>query len=520
MTVLFPSWIFGYSSSHNTICPLTQADNSPAPLHHYSTPGITPPSARIDPKLKLQSRRPVRLWEWWKYGVFMATKATDVASEIITHYIHGPRRNTWGIEMTIVTSIIRGAARHSALVNISTIRTLMSLGGLVPLPSDALVTPVTFRVRRRGLRGLLSEFDAKEDGKRELSGEWVVGRRTWQRLQAEWKASRSESRPSLGRKETVILYIHGGAYYLSSAAAQRLLSIPLAKHTDSRVFAIDYRLAPETNFPGPLHDIVIAYFRLTDDLHIPPENIIVAGDSAGGALSLALLMYLRDNDYPLPSGAVLMSPWVDLTMSCQSWDSNADYDVVPFPTADNHMNPIGLYLGEKMESYLTHPYASPLFGDFTGLPPLLIQAGDAEVLRDEITLLALKATQAGVPVRHELYEDAIHVFQAYPFLGATRQSFVSMREFVHNMLPRCQARSLKTLGASAEAGLQQEINNKQSTVVGGDGVASVTEGDGSIALGAAADITENDGEEGETERSYPSWIRPKHWYMVWLVGYA
>lgn len=126
----------------------------------------------------------------------------------------------------------------------------MSIGGLVPLPSDALVTPVTFRVKKRHLRGLLSEFDALESGTRELSGEWIVGRRTWQRLQAEWKAAHPGSTK---RKERVTLYIHGGpspfplspcanrsysvgAYYLSSAAAQRLISIPLAKHTDSRVF--------------------------------------------------------------------------------------------------------------------------------------------------------------------------------------------------------------------------------------------------------------------------------------------
>lgn len=94
-------------------------------------------------------------------------------------------------------------------------------------------------------------------------------------------------------------------------------------------------------------------------------------------------------------------------MSCESWDSNAPYDVVPFPTAENHMNPIALYLGEHTERYLTHPYASPLFGDFKGLPPLLVQAGDCEVLRDEITLLAHKATLAGVQVMHELYEDAV-----------------------------------------------------------------------------------------------------------------
>ena len=94
-------------------------------------------------------------------------------------------------------------------------------------------------------------------------------------------------------------------------------------------------------------------------------------------------------------------------MSCDSWDSNAKYDVVPMPQPGDHLNPIACYLGEHMEKYLTHPYASPLFGDFTGLPPLLIQSGDAEVLRDESTLLALKATLAGVQVRHELYEDAV-----------------------------------------------------------------------------------------------------------------
>ena len=108
----------------------------------------------------------------------------------------------------------------------------------------------------------------------------------------------------------------------------RLITIPLSKYVNARVFckfsdvvgafysstsslaAINYRLAPETKFPGPLHDVVSSYFRLVSDLQIPPSNIIVAGDSAGGALCLALMMYLRDNNYPLPGAAMLMSPWV------------------------------------------------------------------------------------------------------------------------------------------------------------------------------------------------------------------
>ena len=102
-----------------------------------------------------------------------------------------------------------------------------------------------------------------------------------------------------------------------------------------------------------------------------------------------------------------MSPWVDLTMSCDSWDSNAKYDIVPRPEPGDHLNPVACYLGEHMEKYLTHPYASPLFGDLRDLPPLLIQGGDSEVLRDEITLLAHKATMSGTTVRHELYEDMV-----------------------------------------------------------------------------------------------------------------
>ncbi len=105
-------------------------------------------------------------------------------------------------------------------------------------------------------------------------------------------------------------------------------------------------------------------------------------------------------------------------MSCESWDSNACYDIVPVFAADDCLNPVVSYLGPSLEKYLTHPYASPLFGDFHGLPPLLIQSGDSEVLRDEITLLAHKASAAGVEVRHELYEDSVSTQWRYTSLWA------------------------------------------------------------------------------------------------------
>lgn len=111
-----------------------------------------------------------------------------------------------------------------------------------------------------------------------------------------------------------LFHLSHRAYYMFSVETHRLLTIAVSRYCEARVFAINYRLAPETQFPGQLHDAVSSYLRLVEDLKIPPENIIFAGDSAGGGLVLATLMYLRDEGYPLPSGAILMSPWVDLTM--------------------------------------------------------------------------------------------------------------------------------------------------------------------------------------------------------------
>lgn len=237
------------------------------------------------------------------------------------------------------------------------------------------------------------------------------------------------------------------------------------------IAAITYRLAPEAAFPLPLHDVLHGYLRLlAPPLAIPPENIVIMGDSAGGGLSLALCMYLRDNGYQLPAGLVLMSPWVDLTMSCGSWDENADSDVVPRPDAEDHLNPVGCYLGPKgLATYLTHPYASPLFGDLRGLPPMLIQSGEAEVLRDENTLLAHKATLAGVHVTHELYEDMVHVFQTFTWLSAAKAAVNSVGRWVRQTLPRVEweaAQAAQTVqavqGLLAETGTDSDVEPLES----------------------------------------------------------
>ncbi|BGP23256.1 esterase / lipase [Rhodotorula toruloides] len=408
--------------------------------------GQLPVKARTDPSIrqKLVTTAPAL----WEYLPFLAKQGTSLTKAFLQHHLYGPPKPSWGVELTLFTTFLREVSSYSHLSSLARLRSVLELGSLLPTPKDGIVTPISFRVKRRSLRGILAPYDAQETGQREISGEWVTNKRLWRKMTREWtldqKGSADEARTKDGANKDgyVCLYLHGGAYYMFSAETHRYLTISVSRYCEARVFAINYRLAPETRFPGQLHDAVSAYMRLTLDLKIPPENIIFAGDSAGGGLCLATLMYLRDEGYPLPAGAILMSPWVDLTMSCESWTTNRPYDYLPNPnTEDDHLHPVKCLLGDSIEQYLTHPYVSPLFGDFTGLPPLLVQAGDAEVLRDEITLLAHKAALAGVRVEHEIFEDCVHVFQAFLMLEASRRAFQSQRVFVRHTLPRLRRKA-------------------------------------------------------------------------------
>ena len=219
-------------------------------------------------------------------------------------------------------------------------------------------------------------------------------------------------------------------------------------------------------------------------------------------------------------------------MSCESWDDNAKYDVLSKPIQGNLLDPITCYLGEHMEKYLTHPYASPLFGNFSGLPPMLIQAGDAEVLRDEITLLAYKASLADVKVRHELYEDAVshrsysqpslwtflkityvfcitqvHVFHTYPFLDVAHRAFLSCREFVKYQLPEWQTSSPEALGGQTEQEMEEEIDNNDAKVVDGDGVEVSLEDAVDDGWAGETSQDESSSEQGSRDDMNSSWIK-------------
>ncbi len=207
------------------------------------------------------------------------------------------------------------------------------------------------------------------------------------------------------RKDKVLLYLHGGGYTIGSPAMASVISVTIADVMKVRCFSVDYRLAPEHPFPAALDDAVAAYKWLLKNGY-QAENIVVSGESAGGGLSLALLLKLRDEGIALPAGAFLISPWTDLAVSFEA--PNICYDPMFKPGA----------LKKGAELYLkdtpaTNPYASPYYGDFKGLPPMLFQVGSNEVLYDDTMQAARKAGMAGVYVRVETWPGYFHVFQMY-----------------------------------------------------------------------------------------------------------
>ncbi len=222
-----------------------------------------------------------------------------------------------------------------------------------------------------------------------------------------------------------MLYLHGGGYLLCSPRTHRTITTFFARHLPARVCVPDYRLAPEHPFPAGLEDALAAY-RWLRHQGIAAEEIVAAGDSAGGGLLLSMLLTLRDAGEALPAAAALMSPWTDLAGTGASILSNTLTDVWFY----GESLPIAarLYLGGQPP---THPIASPLYADLRGLPPLIIHASDHEIVRDDSVRFAAKAQAAGVPVQLKVWPGLPHIWQAFiPFLPEARQSLDEIAAFL------------------------------------------------------------------------------------------
>ena len=205
--------------------------------------------------------------------------------------------------------------------------------------------------------------------------------------------------------ERVVLHLHGGGYVSGSAELHRMLTSQLAKTLDAQVLAPNYRLAPEHPFPAALED-ALAVYRYLLSTGRDPADIVVSGDSAGGGLALALVMKLRAGGEPLPSALVLMSPWTDLELKNPSCTEKADDEaLLTVPV----LREWALEYAGGMR--LDDPLLSPVNGDFSGLPPMLIQVGSEEILLDDARIVARRAEAAGVRVQLSVWEGLWHVWQ-------------------------------------------------------------------------------------------------------------
>ncbi|MDD6206892.1 MAG: alpha/beta hydrolase [Clostridiales bacterium] len=239
------------------------------------------------------------------------------------------------------------------------------------------------------------------------SKEVTVEECTIEDIHSEWAVV---NRPHM--KKYIILYCHGGGYMTGSCMYARTITSKLADSTSMDVLSFDYRLAPEHPFPAALEDALKIWDHLML-LGYGARDIIVAGDSAGGNLALALVHKLKQQERLLPRGLILLSPWTDLTASGKTHQTKAEIDPI--------LN--ARYLEEVTEAYaggrdLTDPLVSPLFGDFTGFPPTYIQVGGNEILLSDSTRLHKKMLKADVSAHLEVFRGMWHVFQMSRFKRA------------------------------------------------------------------------------------------------------
>jgi phosphinothricin tripeptide acetyl hydrolase len=222
-----------------------------------------------------------------------------------------------------------------------------------------------------------------------------------------------------------VLYLHGGGYVIGSPRSHRHLAAAIAAAASASALLIDYRLAPEHPFPAAIEDAVAAY-RWLLDRGVAPERIVVAGDSAGGGLTVATLLALRDRGLPRPAAGVCISPWVDLTCTAESYTSRAASDPIVRGTGVREM--AKAYLGATDPKT---PLASPLFADLRNLPPLLVHVGSDEVLYDDAAGLVDRAKAAGVDATLETWDRMVHVWHWFlPLLDEAQSAVDGIGAFV------------------------------------------------------------------------------------------
>lgn len=299
---------------------------------------------------------------------------------------------------------------------------------------------MTESIRGKVIRDLIARFS--NDlliGKKIKSGEL---RKKIVEIEPEWKCPEHLSNqviemenftmellePLEEKSGKVILQLHGGGYVAAMKNAYRSFAALYSEiGKGGSVLTLDYRVAPENPYPAALEDAVTAYHWLIEQGY-REEDIVVAGDSAGGGLALSLCLWLKNHGEKLPAGIIAMSPWTDLTISGESVETNFEKDPLFGKTRDSLLYNKD-YLGDNDP---TNEYISPLFGNYEGFPPMLIQVGSYEMLLSDSERVADKAKEAGVKVKLSVYEGMFHVFQmAMLLMPESKQAWTEIKRFLN-----------------------------------------------------------------------------------------
>lgn len=221
-----------------------------------------------------------------------------------------------------------------------------------------------------------------------------------------------------------LLYLPGGGFMLPASGQAPMMVARICRAAGSRALLVHYRLAPEHPFPAGLEDCLAAY-RYLLDLGTDPKSIVIAGDSAGGGLTLSTLLALRDDGDPLPAGAVVISPFTDFSFGGESRFANARRDPMLSTKSMKTMN--RLYLDDALHD---NPLVSPVFGDFRGLPPVLAHVGSTEVLLDDTRRVGKRAIAQGVDFRVVVWDQVPHVWHMASFLPESKAAIAQIGEFM------------------------------------------------------------------------------------------
>ncbi|KAI1321066.1 hypothetical protein EDD11_008647 [Mortierella claussenii] len=416
----------------------------------------------------------------------MLPKVPLIIATTVSHYVYGPPKPSWSYRFNLTVALVRSFIQKMNDVPISQSQAMSRITEEeAPVDPRAIATkaaiPTSFR--NKASERMQQLLDQQGIDNIKLGWDWRDDPQGNQPLAAEWTEMRVKDEKQ--NNSRTVLFLHGGGYILGSILTHRWATSAMARLGAAKVLSIDYRLAPNSPFPAAVVDAMAAYLYLLNPpadagfTAIDSKDIVIMGDSAGGGLSFGTMLAIRDAGLPMPAGVIGLSPWLDLLHSLPSVLTNSRSDYIPeegftqggrgsvkklaqLATAIG-MDEILLKHPDipEIQYYATNavldcPYVSPLVvKSLEGASPMLVIAGDGEMLRDESIVFAEKNAGAS-PILHLLmYDDMPHVFPMFDFVPAAADALEQAGDFI---------RSVTGSGSASAA-----LDNKKYVRVGVDG---------------------------------------------------